>query len=136
MNIPESASPETIESYVSPTEAWHQGLEFDEPSQAKIIIEHLGGDPIYGFYVNEQDFSILENGDITDDISEHILSQKLFGDGDNEIGHTEHNVLFPAGLFYVCIELDCQAFPSAKRAEFRLTFQELEGSCASQETRA
>lgn len=107
-----------VESFVSTTKAWHQALTFDEPSTVRITIENLGGGPIYGFYVNQEDFTFIEHGPVDDDMMARISSQQLC---ENEVGRTDTEMVFPAGTVCVCIELDCQSSPSAERAGFRLS---------------
>ena len=57
------------ESHVSVDAAWHQALSFDEPCSVKVVIENLGEDPIYGFYLDEADFNaMIEHGSVDDTV--------------------------------------------------------------------
>jgi len=104
-----------IESFVSTTKAWHQSLTFDEPTTVRVVIEKLRGDAIYGYFVNDKDFSLLKQGKTNDAILDRIASQQLC---EAEVGRADLEVTFPAGQVYVCIELDCQAAPNASGRSF------------------
>jgi len=107
-----------IESFVSLDHAWHQELGFDSPCAVRVFVENLGGGPIFGFYVDEADFIPLRRGEVTDELLERVSKQQLF---EGLAGCAEMEVRFPAGKVYLCVELDCQSAPTARRAEFRLT---------------
>jgi hypothetical protein len=112
-----------VESFVSTDHAWHQELRFDSPCKVRVCVENLGGGPLYGFYVDEADFRPLRSGEVTDEILDRVSRQKLF---ENEAGQRQLDFQFPAGKIYLCVELDCESAPNAKRAEFRLTMTTLE----------
>jgi hypothetical protein len=107
-----------VESYVTVDKAWHQELTFDDPCTVRILIENLGSDPIYGFYVNEVDFDLVQEGIVNDEILDRISSQEL---SEKELGRADTEVTFPRGTVYICIELDCQASPLAERADFSVS---------------
>ena len=110
------------ESYVSVDAAWHQALSFDEPCPVKVVIENLGEDPIYGFYLDEADFNaMIEHGSVDETVMARIEKQQLCV---NEHGVAESEVLFRAGKYYVCVELDVESSPQAKRSEFKLVLYE------------
>jgi len=110
------------ESYVSMDAAWHQELTFDEPYVVTVVIENLGPDPVYGFYLNEEDFKyMIANGSVNDAIMSRLQEQLLC---ENEYGHTEVDVQFPAGKHFVCVELDGESKPEAIRTQFRFRLHE------------
>lgn len=110
------------ESHVSVEAAWHQELRFDEPYPVKVVIENLGEDPIYGFYLNEADFNaMIEHGCVDDTVMSRVEKQTLC---ENERGIAECDVLFAAGKFYICLELDVESAPDAKRSTFKLVLFE------------
>ena len=110
------------ESYVSVDKAWHQALSFDESCTVKVAIENLGKDPLYGFYLDETDFNaMIEQGSVDDVVMARIENQLLCV---NERGVAETDVVFTAGNFYLCVELDVESAPDAKRSEFRLVLYE------------
>ena len=84
-----------IDSFASSEAAWHQELSFDEPYKVRVVIENLGSDPIYGFYLCDEDFQfMIDNGGVNDDILARIQKQLLCK---NEKGTTEIDVEFPTG---------------------------------------
>ncbi|NNE00271.1 MAG: hypothetical protein HKN47_23375 [Pirellulaceae bacterium] len=110
------------QSYVSTEAAWHQELTFDEPYDVTVLIENLGADPIYGFYLNEADFEqMIANESVDDAIMSRLVEQVLC---ENECGVCEINVRFHEGKHFVCIELDRESKPDADRTEFRLGLYE------------
>lgn len=112
------------ESFVSTAAAWHQELSFDEPYKVRVVIENCGSDPIYGFYLNEEDFRfMIDNGTVDDDIMSRIKNQLLC---ENERATSEVGVEFPAGKFFLCLELDEESAPDSSRTEFRLSIYEVE----------
>ena len=112
------------DSFVSNEAAWHQELGFDEPYKVRVVIENLGSDPIYGFYLNDTDFQFMvDNGGVDDAILARIDKQLLC---ENHKGTVEVDVEFPAGKFYICLELDAESDPNATRSEFKLTIYDNE----------
>lgn len=110
------------ESYVATDAAWHQELTFDEPYKATVVIENLGSDPIYGFFLDEPDFkSMIETGEVDEAIMSRIQQQLIC---ENETGTAAVEVEFPAGKHFVCLELDCESKPDAQRTEFRFSIRE------------
>ena len=110
------------ESYVSTDAAWHQELTFDEPYSMIVAIENLGGDPIYGFYLNEDDFQEMKDkGSVDNDIMSRIQNQLLC---ENERGVVQVEVQFPSGKQFICLELDVESASDAKRTEFKLSLYE------------
>ena len=101
------------------TGGWYQGVTFDRPCLLHVTIQNLGGDPIYGFYVNEEDYQAVLQGQAASDVLARISKQNLYA---NEVGRAEVGVLFPAGQSYFCIQLDCQSAPTAERAKARLSY--------------
>lgn len=86
------------------------------------MIENLGEEPILGFYLGEADFNgMIEDESVSDEVMARIQEQQLCV---NERGVAENEVPFPAGKFYICIELDVESSPEAKRSEFRLVLYE------------
>lgn len=87
-----------------------------------VRIENRGTDPIYGFYLNEDDFNVMiMTGSVDDAIMSRIQVQLLC---ENAGGVTEINVQFPPGKYFICLELDCESKPDARRTEFRLRLHE------------
>jgi hypothetical protein len=110
------------QSYVSADAAWHQELTFDEPYPVTIVIENVGSGPVYGFYLNEDDFNaMIENGGVDDAIMSRIQNQLLC---ESECGVAELEVRFPPGKHFICLELDVESAPDAKRTEFKLSLHE------------
>lgn len=110
------------QSYVSADAAWHQALTFDKSCAVMVVVENLGKDPIYGFYLNENDFNVMTaTGSVDDAIMSRIQEQLLC---ENEDGIAEVEVRFLPGKYFICVELDCQSQPDARRTEFRLRLHE------------
>lgn len=107
-----------VESFVSPDKAWHQELTFDAPLALKVIVEILSGGPIFEYYVDHNDFTPLQRGEVTEEILQRVAEQQLFEGLTESFEATRQ---FPAGKAYLCVELDCQADADAPRAEFRLS---------------
>lgn len=112
------------ESFVSSAAAWHQELSFDEPYKVRVVIENCGSDPIYGFYLNEEDFRFMtDNGTVDDAIMSRIESQLLC---ENQRAISDVDVEFPAGKSFLCLELDVESAPESSRTEFKLSLYEVE----------
>ena len=110
------------QAYVSVDAAWHQELTFDEPCLVTVVIENLGPDPVYGFYLDKDDFdAMITHGSVDDAIMSRIHKQFLC---ENERGVAEVDVQFPPGKYFICLELDVESAPSARRTEFKLSLHE------------
>ena len=111
-----------VKSFVSTDAAWHQELTFDEPCVVTVMIENLGSDPIYGFYLNEDDFqAMVSDGVVDDEVMTRIQTQLVC---ENECGLARIEVHFPTGRHFVCLELDAQSQPGARRTEFLFSLHE------------
>ena len=110
------------ESFVSIDSAWHQELTFDEAYVVTVMIENLGSDPIYGFYLNDDDFkSMIESGVANDAVMSRIQRQLIC---ENECDVAKVEVHFPAGKHFVCLELDVESKPDARRTQFLFSLHE------------
>ncbi len=110
------------QSYVSVYAAWHQELTFDEPYPVTVVIENLGTDPVYAFYLDERDFeAMIEHGSVDDAVMARIQNQLLCED---ERGVAEVEARFLQGKHFICVELDVESAPDAKRTEFKLSLHE------------
>jgi len=79
-----------------------------------LILIFLILSPLYGFYLDERDFNaMIERGSVEIAVMARIEKQLLCV---NERGVAETEVTFAAGSFYICVELDVESAPEARRS--------------------
>ncbi|GHB92399.1 hypothetical protein [Cerasicoccus arenae] len=110
------------ESFVAIDAAWHQSLTVDQALTLQVVVQTRGSDPIFGFYLKEADFRrLMKTGEVDDHLASKIHGQTLFA---NANGRIKTSLTLPVGKWFVCIELDCEAAPNAKKVPFTFTLLE------------